>query len=348
MPVTTINWNFAPASVPDANSCGINHAAGDVLFDSVNPNTFPPGAVSTAIDAFLTAHGWSRVLNTHASGGGIAGRYAYSAPNLLDAAGAISYKYIILDFVASGKLIIRVFETIAAGNTAPINLSYTSDSSFTTMSTHTTGVASGAGKIWLGASARHIIVDSYYSGVYGCQATPYNDGGPIGCFELTRSSAQELVANGYPKFGFLCTGSIFCAGSDQYGFYVPRSRAGLSSNAARGFMQTAYGCGGEFGESNTTPYKKSTMPPLLNSVLGKPVASNLTAYSIAVETVGTLINCVAITRGYGVPIGDDIQIPLAADPNYSNEKFYSPTGVPTTMWLLGGASQALGRIAVPK
>ena len=95
------------------------------------------------------------------------------------------------------------------------------------------------------------------------------------------------------------------------------------------------------------------MPGTLNPLSGGPVCSNLTLHAKLLQgtngspalMLGTLINFVALTTGYGSIIGDDITIPLTADSNFAGETFVEATGTPTSHWILGVSN---ARFAVPK
>jgi hypothetical protein len=347
MAVNTINWNGAPNSTPDAFSCQITYAAGDVLYDTVTAGNIPAGSVMAAIDAFIVSRGWVRVLNTNATGGGKIGAYCYRAANLLDSTGAASNKFITIDLATAQKIYIKVWENISADATAPLNLAPLSDGILGQVSAHTDGSATNPGTFWLGASLRHIVLHSLCIGVYGNSGTQA-DYGPIGCFELTRASALETVALGFPKHVHVATGLLFNNLAQGSVVSTTRTRNGtVASNSA----VTSYGAGGQSNNANNNCM--GSMPAFQSALHAKPAASNITINSLNTtalntEVLGTLINLVAITRNYGSIIGDDIGLPVKADPNYAAQKFYDITGVEERYWLLGGSALGQGRIAVPK
>lgn len=342
MPVATINWNGTPASLPDPNSCQITYAAGDLLYDPVNAETFPAGAVSTAIRDFLVGHGWAFMAASQP-----VGKYAFTASNLPDANGGNSTKYIILDFTTSGRLFMKVYETIA-GNGTLSNLFFQTDVYCQVLATKdANAIASSNGKLWIGVSAHHLVIHSNSMNLYGNQGY-WVGSGPIGVFELTRTSPLDLIG-GYPKYGFL-DDSFGINSNENQPLKVGRSPSGTGSQVLTA-VATTFGIGGCVNDSFVAPQKH--MPSFINPVTGKAQASNLSAQwgcNTAVNSgpIGTLMNIVSITKGYGAPIGDEITLPMKADPDFGNVKFFDPTGTPESYWLLGQMSQFLYRFAIPK
>lgn len=329
MSVATINWNGVAGSTPDANSCQITYAAGDTLYDTVNAQTFPAGAVSTALNAFLTAHGWSRLTATSGSIATTAGLYAYTAPNLNDANGTSSLKYILLDFRTSGKIFCRVYETIGTDSTLT-NLAYASDTVFGTVSTLSANVTAYSGKLWIGASARHFIIHSYSNGAYGHNTS---NSGPIGCFEVTRNHPLDLATgpSAYPKFCAFYAGGY--TPSYWQWFASPRNKVGVGSTA---YSLAAFIHGASPMGSSSVYY------PTLRPV-SSPICIQSGSASGPVD--GCLINVIALQTYSFQPIGEDAQIPVSSDSNYGNEKFLDPSGTLTSYWVLGGLTN---RVAVPK
>lgn len=354
MAVQTLNWSFAPGSTPDANSCGIEFAAADVMYPAIAGFTeleleTNAGCIARKVHDFLISHGWSKVANTHVSYGGAVGKYGYSAPNLLDSVGASSYKYILLDYAtSSARLIINCYGLLEANGNVPTN-------AISMLGTHVqvlptmdgNRAVTTAGKIWLSCTARHIVFMNWNGTLFGNPTATWGDYGPVGVFECTRANNLDLASQGYGKFCCVATGQLNYSAAVQGAVGFTSTRAG-TGNSAVGALVTCYGAGGTgLGGSSYLP---AFMPSFNNSLALKPVASNGTVVryieNLYSETLGTIMNCIFVTKGYGAIVGDEIILKVSADPNYGNEKFYDPiNGTPTAYWLVGGLG---GRIAVPK
>jgi len=353
MSVETLNWSFEPASSPNANSCGISYAAGDVIYDGVTADNFPAGSVAKAIHDFITAHGWTYWAPTT---GAVAGKYYYKS---LCLDGAL-YKYLMLDFVTvTGKICIRVAESWSASAVATNETFLTTGPNLHMSTTTLSGdnkIADYAGKIWLASSARYMIMQAYCNGVYGCNlaSSGYHaaDNGTVGIVEVTRQP-YDTEALGLPKFGQWSSG-----GTDQQytsGLWLPRTRNGVASNG-KTRASYLYGAGGvgNDGASISSSYYVRGMPRHPSAVDSKIFASNILIFDYGTvttsEIVGTMYGLIALTKFTGAGIGDDIQIPVSADSNFGNEKFYDPDGTLEPYWIIGSIGEVTygHRFAIPK
>ncbi|MBF0108674.1 MAG: hypothetical protein HQL76_05825 [Magnetococcales bacterium] len=105
-----------------------------------------------------------------------------------------AFKFVVLDFNTSGYVLTKVYETWNNTTHTGTNLCANSDQTpFSQRLDLTNG-----GVLHLCASARFLMIASFYGGTWG--SSSYN--GPSGCFERTRVCPWDTVAAGWPPFIF--------------------------------------------------------------------------------------------------------------------------------------------------
>ncbi|MBF0146354.1 MAG: hypothetical protein HQL84_10065 [Magnetococcales bacterium] len=142
----------------------------------------------TAASQLITtvAAGWS--LHDTAAG---TNAKCLKAPLADDAA---TYKYLVIDTNTTGYLIGKAYETWNATSHTGTNLAYYSDSS-----SYCQRISTSSAKIYLSASARHVLLFSDMAGTLGSST----GSSPSGLFERSRDLAWDTVAAGYPPSAFI-------------------------------------------------------------------------------------------------------------------------------------------------
>jgi hypothetical protein len=151
--------------------------------------------VMSAVDAWLTAHGWT--LYDAAAG---SNAKCYEAPN----ADGVTYKYIVLDFNTAGYILMKTYETWDVGAHSGTNMCYNSDN---TAYAQRVDLA-GGGDIYIFAAAQWCAIQTSISAGVGSST----GNAWCGCFEFTRDNPEDTGAGGYPCFvwtnGYLISANI--------------------------------------------------------------------------------------------------------------------------------------------
>lgn len=295
------------------NSAAVDYPASAALADLMD-----------TVENWITGHGWT----LHDASAGANAR-AYKAANK-DAA---SYKYIVLDYNTSNRIMIKTYETWNEVSHSGSNLAYSSDNSSYCQQVN----LSAGGTLNIFATARYLLMESNNSGVIG-SAT---GSAWCGCLEITRDNPEDTAALGYPCWGW-ANGNVVHAGTiNQFSFCRTRNGT-IGANAAYySYAGTIFGSG--MGNNNWSLY--TATPNALNLWNSKNWALTLRvgwyySTSLLYEYRGRLYGLKLITRGQGGFL-DEISVKTNSD------YFFDPNGAATGHWILTEGGQS-GRFAVPK
>lgn len=174
------------------------------------------------------------------------------------------YKYVVLDVNTAGYLLLKTFESWNAGTHTGTNVAnFSTDAAQSPRINITTG-----GYLYIGASARHIIMHCYQNSVWGNPQL-----GATGVFEYARKNPADTVANGYPPFFF-------------WNLYVPSSRLFftrvLLADGSDGVGATTVGfVATEFGNIATQTLPTNSVPLTSDKSLRYLLANMLVWHSIS-------------------------------------------------------------------
>lgn len=111
------------------------------------------------------------------------------------------FKYVVIDTNSTGYIYTKVYETWDSGTHTGTNICYGSNTSSYAQRIST----STAGRLEFSTSNRKLLLFSYQSNVYGCSS----GNSFSGCLERTRLSPWDIIANGFPPFGFLTGTTLY-------------------------------------------------------------------------------------------------------------------------------------------
>lgn len=109
-----------------------------------------------------------------------------------------TYKYLVIDLNTANKMYGKVYQSWDSGAHTGTNLSYNSDSTSQGCQKIDT---TGGGVLYIGASARYAVFNSYAGGIWGVNSAGVY--APTGIFERTRAAAWDTTGAGYPPYVYL-------------------------------------------------------------------------------------------------------------------------------------------------
>lgn len=304
-----------------SNSCRIDYPVAATLANLMD-----------TVETWITAHGWA----VYDASAGTSAK-AYRALNL----DGSTYKYIVLDYSASGYIKMKVYESWNSGTHAGTNLAFQSDGANYCQRVN---LSAGA-TLYLYAQAAYLLSTNVISGVVGSST----GNAFCGCVEVTRDNPEDTVAAGYPCFGWVNGYFIF---APVYCFISPRLRDGTTgANAGSyNFVSTILGFSGFMGEAGSPASMYKYMPSFVNAWsaknwalemrVGKLMTDGGYTWSTSPEIKGRLLGLKLITKSTGTQ-GDAIQIKVDAT------GFPDPNGTLTDHWVLSEGVNG-GRFAVVK
>lgn len=245
-----------------------------------------------------------------------------------------TYKYLVVDLNTANKMYGKVYQSWDAGAHTGTNLSYNSDSA--TLSALKIDATNG-GVLYIGASARGTVMNSFAGGIWGVNTTGVYS--PIICYERSRAAAWDTAGAGYPPFGFALLSSLVAdySGWANDGVTCPRIK-GLAGDLTG--VNAYLNCSTEFGGGaydNANGLKAS-----LPNVRGFDAALNLKHFMHEIALVrkdqalklGKILGGIYLTTPDYGSAGDEITFNSA-------QYFVMTSGT-------SAGTGAGGRLAVPK
>lgn len=284
------------------NSHRIQYDAGTVIADLI-------AGVESAV---LATHGWELYDAT-------AGTNAkcYRALNK----DGVTYKYTVLDYNTSGKLIAKVYESWNSGTHVGTNLAYNSDAG---SAAQLVNLVNG-GNLYLFINPRWLVLSSYVLGAIGTGTANYL--GPSGIVEFERIHPEDTGAAGYPCFQSLYSNGVSAPG------YIPRTRGGLVSSA-----NTLWGMGNPWGSALS--YGLSPWSNLYQACDSWAYASSYSQAGVGSDVRGRHFGLKLFPNNAGQYM-DETTV------NVNAEFFVDPNGTPTGFWVLVHGTST-NRILLPK
>lgn len=294
------------------NSAKIDYDAGTAL-----------ASLISAVDTYITSAGWSLY-------DGSAGTNA-KAYRALNKDGS-TYKYIVLDYNTSNRLICKVYESWNSVAHTGSNLAYYSDQAGLGQQVDLTN----GGSLYLYSYTAWLILFSKIGATLG-SATGASW---CGCLEVARDNPEDTAGAAYPCWGW--ANGYELQGSGQHtAFSYPRLRDGTTGSSCQAFVSTLFSVHGHvLGSFNVNFTYWSTNNNSWNS--------KNWSFTVRTGKYGAINNaCFINGRIFGIKLTqkslgsflDDIYCNCDAD------FFYDPAGGSTQHWVLpetGG-----GRTIIP-
>jgi hypothetical protein len=308
-----------------ARSGSVVYPAGAALIDLMDTiEYFLTGVDPNGVVAPGTNRGW---LAYSPSNAGTNAR-AYYAPTVPDAQGVTMIKPMILDYNISGQLLVATYETWTGGNPGVgTNLSQNTRSSGYGQRVD---LESG-GTLNICATSRLAFFFTNIPAGFGGSAANT----PTFHYETGRYHAEDLAANGLPRWGVMPGGIVGFNNSQVYGAFVfPRTRGGTTS-AAGSFATTMYGAAGALGNNVAGQY---LMPSVANALTGKIDLSHVYCGEArsTPQIIGPVLDLI-LASGGGAVIGDDVPVKLAPSAKYGGTLMMDEAGDTEYRWYIRNA-----------